>query len=128
MLSVIGKLSWLLPLVLLAGCQQPVNKTIQPTVQQQIKQLSALVAGAHYLQKNCQQMDVPDEAVLVKTALNLAVSRNWDINVPAYKLLEEQSQERYQALVKESDAEKPLCPELNLLMVDFVDEAQRNIG
>ncbi|WP_145932206.1 type II secretion system pilot lipoprotein GspS [Yersinia bercovieri] len=128
MLSVIYKSSWFLPLVLLAGCQQPVNKTIQPTAQQQIKQLSALVAGAHYLQKNCQRMEVPDEAVLVKTALNLAVSHHWDTRVPAYKLLGEQSQQRYQALVKENDAEKSLCTELNLLMVDFVDEAQRNIG
>ncbi|WP_145500656.1 type II secretion system pilot lipoprotein GspS [Yersinia bercovieri] len=128
MLSVICKLPWLLPLVLLVACQQPVNKTIRPTAQQQIKQLSALVAGAHYLQKNCQRMEVPDEEVLVKTALNLAVSRHWDISVPAYKLLAEQSQQRYQALVKENDAEKPLCTELNLLMVDFVNEAQRNIG
>ncbi|MDA5498170.1 type II secretion system pilot lipoprotein GspS [Yersinia aleksiciae] len=115
-------------MVLLTGCQQPVNKTINPTPQQQIKQLSALIAGAHYLQKNCLRVEVPDEAVLVKTALKLAVSRHWDTNVPAYKLLGEHSQERYQALEKENDAEKSLCSELNLLMVDFVDEAQRNIG
>ncbi|WP_145558560.1 type II secretion system pilot lipoprotein GspS [Yersinia mollaretii] len=127
MLSTTRKLSWLLPLILLAGCQQPMNKTIQPTAQQQIKQLSALVAGAHYLQKNCQRAEVPDEAVLVKTALNLAASRHWDTRAPAYKLLAEQSQARYQALVKENETDKSMCTELNLLMVDFVDEAQRNI-
>ncbi|MGE4802326.1 type II secretion system pilot lipoprotein GspS [Yersinia hibernica] len=126
MLSVTRKLSWFLPLVLLAGCQQPVNKKPQPTAQQQIKQLSALIAGAHYLQQQCQRTDVPKEAVLVKTALNLAASRHWDTSVPAYKLLGEHSQERYLALVKENKAEQPLCTELNLLMVDFVDEAQRH--
>ncbi|CNL33603.1 type II secretion system pilot lipoprotein GspS [Yersinia proxima] len=128
MLSTTRKLSWLLPLVLLAGCQQPMNKTVQPPAQQQIKQLSALVAGAHYLQKDCQRTDVPDEAVLVKTALKLAASRHWDTRAPAYKLLGEHSQERYLALVKENSAEKSLCNELNLLMVDFVDEAQRNVN
>lgn len=127
MLFAIRKLSWLLPLVLLTGCQQPINKTAQPAAQQQIKQLSALIAGAHYLQKDCQRTDVPNEAVLVKTALKLAASRHWDTHVPAYKLLGEHSQERYLALVKENSAEKPLCSELNLLMVDFVDEAQRNV-
>ncbi|MDN0112156.1 type II secretion system pilot lipoprotein GspS [Yersinia mollaretii] len=127
MLSTTRKLFWFLPLVLLTGCQQPMNKTIQPTAQQQIKQLSALVAGAHYLQKNCQRAEVPDDAVLLKTALNLAASRHWDTRAPAYKLLGEQSQARYQALVKENETDKSMCTELNLLMVDFVDEAQRNI-
>ncbi|CNL78781.1 putative secretion protein [Yersinia aldovae] len=127
MLSSTRKLFWFLPLVLLTGCQQSINKPTQPTAQQQIKQLSALIAGAHYLQNECQRTDVPDEAVLVKTALKLADSRHWDTNVPAYKLLGEHSKERYQALVKENSAEKPLCSELNLLMVDFVDEAQRNV-
>lgn len=127
MLSVTRKLSWFLPLILLTACQQPVSKMTQPTAQQQIKQLSALIAGAHYLQKQCQRTDVPDEAVLVKTALKLAASRHWDTSVFAYKLLSEHSLERYQALVKENNTEKSLCVELNLLMVDFVDEAQRNV-
>ena len=116
---------WFLPLVLLTGCQQPASKISQPSAQQQIKQLSALIAGAQYLQKNCQRAAVPDEAVLIKAALNLAVSRHWDTGVPAYKLLGEQSQERYQVLVRENNAEKSLCTELDLVMVDFVDEAQR---
>lgn len=128
MLFAIRKLSWFLPLVLLTGCQQPMNKPVQPTAQQQIKQLSALVAGAHYLQKDCQRKDVPDEEVLVKTALKLATARHWDTGAPAYKLLGEHSRERYLALVKENSAEKSLCNELNLLMVDFVDEAQRNLN
>ncbi|HHL2560687.1 TPA: type II secretion system pilot lipoprotein GspS [Yersinia enterocolitica] len=128
MLFAIRKLSWLLPLALLAGCQQPISKVAQPTAQQQIKQLSALVAGAHYLQKDCQRTDVPDKAVLVTTALKLATARHWDTRAPAYKLLGEHSQERYLALVKENSAEKSLCSELNLLMVDFVDEAQRNLN
>ncbi|WP_254911773.1 hypothetical protein [Yersinia frederiksenii] len=62
---------------------------------------------------------------MIKAALNLAVSRHWDTGVPAYKLLGEQSQERYQVLVRENNAEKSLCTELDLVMVDFVDEAQR---
>ncbi|EKN4199681.1 type II secretion system pilot lipoprotein GspS [Yersinia ruckeri] len=127
MLSAMRKLSWCLPLLLLAGCQNSVTQVSQPTAQQQIKQLSALIAGAHYLQKDCQRTDVPDEAILVKTALKLATERHWDINTPAYQLLGEHSQKRYQMLVKENNADQQLCTELNLLMVDFVHEAQRKI-
>ncbi|MHA0902000.1 type II secretion system pilot lipoprotein GspS [Enterobacter ludwigii] len=123
------KNAWLFPLLLLVGCQQTVNKSPVPVASEQIKQLSALVAGGHYLQQQCKMNDIPDEDILLKTALNSARNRGWDTTVPAYQILAEQSQFRYNAILMDEGRENAAeCSRLQLLLVDFLHAARSNWG
>ncbi|MGG7668665.1 type II secretion system pilot lipoprotein GspS [Yersinia sp. J1] len=94
---------------------------------QQIEQLSALISGAMYLRQECQRKDIPDESILMQTAVKLAMERNWDTKAPAYQALKGKSQARYQALVEEIGTDNNQCSSLNLLLADFAYEARRNI-
>ncbi|HEI8865488.1 TPA: type II secretion system pilot lipoprotein GspS [Serratia odorifera] len=117
-------ISWLLPVLFLTGCAQPANKYSPLVANQQIKQLSALVAGSHYLRQQCKIGNIPDEDRLLNTALASAQRRGWDTQAPAYALLAEQSRARYDELIAEDTAESRPCSRLHLLLIDFLHAAR----
>lgn len=117
----------LLPLLLVNGCQRPTNRAPVVGSPQQIEQLSALISGAMYLRQECQREDIPDESILMQTAMKLAMERNWDTKAPVYQALKGKSQTRYQALVEEIGIDNNQCSSLNLLLADFAYEARRDM-
>lgn len=114
-------------LLLLVSCQYPI-KTKIPSLnpQIQINQLSALIASGIYIKKNCNRLDIPDDTILIQTALHLAQRRHWDTQVVEYQKLTDTSQARYQALLQDNTTHTKKCAQLNPLTEKFIAETKRH--
>jgi general secretion pathway protein S len=113
-------------LVFLAGCQQqqaPVNKT-QPLASTQVEQLSALLAGGHFLRTNCNRADIPDDVKLQRTAMRIAEHRGWNTRATEYQQLPARTQARYDALMQDSTPIAEKCTTLNQSTARFITAAQ----
>ncbi|HEN3639753.1 TPA: type II secretion system pilot lipoprotein GspS [Yersinia enterocolitica] len=110
---------------LLTACQQRLNHP-QPDDGIQMQQLSALVAGSQYLKQDCNRSGIPEDKVLIETALYLAKNRGWSVGNNEYNQLNNKSHERYKALVQAESAHMQKCAQLEKLVSPFLDEAKRS--
>ncbi|KHN54663.1 type II secretion system pilot lipoprotein GspS [Pectobacterium fontis] len=122
--------------VALAGCQQTGTSVHKGTVagqssaatvssNEQLNQLSSLVAATRYLKSKCNRSDLPDDATITNVALTVAKQRGW--NVASYQALPQRSESLYQGLLKDSTPKETQCSEFNRTLTPFID-ALRNHG
>lgn len=107
----------------LAGCQQKPHQP-PPPVAAQVDQLSALLAGGHFLRQNCARADIPDDVKLQRTAMRIAQQRGWNTQAVEYRQLPARTQERYQALQQDSTLMSEKCAALNRSTARFIAAAQ----
>ncbi|GMB64168.1 EptO protein [Pectobacterium parmentieri] len=122
--------------VTLAGCQQTGTSAHKGTVagqssavtvspNDQLNQLSSLVAATRYLKSKCSRSDLPDDATITNVALAVAKQKGWD--VASYQALPQRSESLYQGLLKDSTPKETQCLEFNRTLTPFID-AMRNHG
>ncbi|WP_261423178.1 type II secretion system pilot lipoprotein GspS [Serratia quinivorans] len=99
------------------GCQQKMSTSTLRFQQQQVKQLSALVAGSEYLKARCHRADIPVEGSLIQTALQLAETRGQRVDEAE---LQSSSQERLQQLLTSAPVEAT-CAQLNQSLSPFIN-------
>ncbi|MEQ9859606.1 type II secretion system pilot lipoprotein GspS [Pectobacterium cacticida] len=115
--------------VTLAGCQQtgtPAHKgtvagqssavTVSPN--DQLNQLSSLIAATRYLKLACNRSDLPDDETIVNTALTVAKQRDW--NIANHQALSQRSDSLYQGLLKDSTPKERQCSEFNRMLTPFI--------
>nr|WP_113865027.1 type II secretion system pilot lipoprotein GspS [Brenneria salicis]NMN90995.1 type II secretion system protein S [Brenneria salicis ATCC 15712 = DSM 30166]RBP66489.1 type II secretion system protein S [Brenneria salicis ATCC 15712 = DSM 30166]RLM32058.1 pullulanase [Brenneria salicis ATCC 15712 = DSM 30166] len=116
----------------LAGCQQTgmsankgngADKAGAVSVNDQINQLSSLVAATRYLKSQCNRSDLPDESTINNVALDVAKQRGWDIS--NYQALPQRSESLYQGLLKDSTSQEAQCSEFNRTLAPFIDALRR---
>lgn len=116
--------------VTLAGCQQTGTSVHNGTVggqspavtvssNDQLNQLSSLVAATRYLKSKCNRSDLPDDATVTRVALTVAKQRGW--NVASYQALPQRSESLYQGLLKDSTPKETQCSEFNRTLTPFID-------
>lgn len=116
--------------VTLAGCQQTGTSAHKGTVagqssavtvspNDQLNQLSSLVAATRYLKSKCNRSDLPDDATVMNVALTVAKQRGW--NVASYQALPQRSESLYQGLLKDSMPKETQCSEFNRTLTPFID-------
>ncbi|PWC22911.1 pullulanase [Brenneria roseae subsp. roseae] len=114
--------------VSLAGCQQAgssanqenaANNAVAVPVNDQLNQLSSLVAATRYLKSQCNRSDLPDEATINNVALAVAKQRGWDVS--NYQGLPQRSESLYQGLLKDSTPKEAQCSEFNRTLTPFID-------
>lgn len=116
----------------LAGCQQTgmsankgngADKAGEVSVNDQLNQLSSLVAATRYLKSQCNRSDLPDESTINNVALDVAKQRGWDIS--NYQALPQRSESLYQGLLKDSTPQETQCSEFNRTLAPFIDALRR---
>ena len=110
-------------MLLLAGCQQKAHQPPPPAVTQ-VEQLSALLAGGHFLRQNCARTDIPDDVKLQRTAMRIAQQRGWDTHAAEYRQLPARTQARYQVLMQDNTPLSDKCATLNQSTARFVAAAR----
>ncbi|KFX04697.1 pullulanase [Pectobacterium betavasculorum] len=122
--------------VMLAGCQQTGTSAHKGTAagqssavtvssNDQLSQLSSLVAATRYLKSQCNRSDLPDDATIANVALDVAKQRGW--NVAGYQALPQRSESLYRGLLKDSTPKETQCSEFNRTLTPFID-AMRSHG
>ncbi|QBC03381.1 type II secretion system pilot lipoprotein GspS [Enterobacter cloacae] len=110
---------------LLVGCQQRTNQTTSaPTTDTQLEQLSALLAGSHFLRENCARADIPGDAQLYSAAMKSAAGRGWDTRQAQYQQLPTRTQQRYELLQQDTTSLAEKCATLNRSTARFIAEVQ----
>ncbi|MGM3226773.1 GspS family T2SS pilot lipoprotein variant OutS [Dickeya zeae] len=110
----------------LAACQTsaPVKNTASRSttslsVNEQISQLASLVAASKYLRVQCERSDLPDDSVILKTAMKVAAQKGWDTT--RYQTLPQLSENLYQGLLKDGTPKATQCSSFNRTMTPFLD-------
>jgi general secretion pathway protein S len=110
-----------LPAMLIVGCQQtPRTYSKDTPVQEQLAQLSAILAGSEYLRNQCNRNDIPDRKTLTQKALNMAEHRGWDSGAQEYKNLNVLTEQRYQRLLNDGTPKEEKCSLLSQGTAPFV--------
>ncbi|WP_219951589.1 GspS family T2SS pilot lipoprotein variant OutS [Dickeya zeae] len=110
----------------LAACQTsaPVKNTASRSttslsVNEQVSQLASLVAASKYLRVQCERSDLPDDSVILKTAMKVAAQKGWDTT--RYQTLPQLSENLYQGLLKDGTPKVTQCSSFNRTMTPFLD-------
>ncbi|PKB87502.1 hypothetical protein A8A01_24090 [Ewingella americana] len=102
----------------LAGCQQRPAASIMP--EQQIQQLSALVAASDWLRDNCERRDIPAKPNLLTSAVKQGEARGWKSTASTTQELSASVERRYQAITEDSMAKSEKCATLNSAAAPFL--------
>jgi general secretion pathway protein S len=106
--------------IVLSGCQQKTpSRAIQP---EQLNQIAALVAGSHWTRDYCQRSDIPERQVLLRSAINQAEKRGWNIKHTATQTLTNIINQRYDALSMDSQSTSQKCVALNVALAPFLQK------
>ncbi|RLM19438.1 pullulanase [Brenneria alni] len=113
---------------ILSGCQHTGNVARQGTgmgkdtavsANDQLNQLSSLVAATKYLKYQCNRSDLPDDASINNAVLAVARQKGWDAS--NHQMLSQRSESLYQGLLKDSTSKETQCSTFNLTLMPFID-------
>ncbi|QDX29323.1 GspS family T2SS pilot lipoprotein variant OutS [Dickeya poaceiphila] len=95
------------------------RSTTSVPVNEQLNQLASLVAASKYLRMQCERSDLPDDSVMLKTAVKVAAQKGWDTT--RYQSLPQLSENLYQGLLKDGTPRNSQCSSFNRSMTPFLD-------